>query len=155
MSAEPIRLYPGCELDSLVATVVMRWRMCGLHEPFANHRAAGGLVFMATGPEIFDGNKPVPRPWLPSIMIEDAWVLVEKFELAVCPARDVDGRPGWYSGRSVPLGGNPADWWFADTAPVAICGAALRLSGWPAVESVVDQIRDAERQRSAGAAAGT
>lgn len=113
---------PGRELDALIAEKVLG------HE-LGRFGHGDAIEIITYGPHFI----PIPRY---STSIEAAWEVVEKLDLFGC--KDLPGYgPIWYV-----LGKNTAGWVIADTrdmgwsvegdtAPHAICVAALKAIGHP------------------------
>lgn len=109
---------PGRELNTLVAKKVMGWKV---------HSRDIAQYMLATDDE--SSYQPVAnvREWNPSECIADAWVVVEK--LARCQygvgVQTIEGR---YTAL-IALNGRTLGMASADTAPHAICLAAIQAYG--------------------------
>ena len=128
----PSDLPAGRELDALIAEKVMglppeQWRhdAPGCEDIYYNVCNRCGLSQNSkSDAEFYQERCPEPAPY--STDIAAAWLVVEKLRLAVVSGDDPkDGSHGYWAGVPVPLGGNMEDWRGADTAPLAICRAAL------------------------------
>ncbi|GAB7387388.1 hypothetical protein BSNK01_12240 [Bacillaceae bacterium] len=111
----------GRELDALVAEKVMGWTYRKL--PTLDE---GAWVIEEKEPVIWESR------WKPSIRIKDAWLVVEKmidsgFDLHL----DADWKNGvyYYCEFSNLIGGLGVFGHEAETAPLAICLAALKAVG--------------------------
>jgi hypothetical protein len=111
----------GRELDALIAEKVMGWTVeLIVNSPcdaFEEWRDAQGWRYG-------------PNPPLYSTDIAAAWEIAEKLQLAVIP----DASGGWCAGHALFRGPgwyeeNVNDWEHADTAPLALCRAALAAVG--------------------------
>jgi|SRR3990167_6605526 len=125
----PDEMEAGRELDALVAEKVMGWHLVTDYDytpPEDQWHNAAGFAAVAAGNKLIDGK--TLRGWSPSTDIAAAWDLFVK--LAAPPHR-------FYLSYDAEDGELPASWdvfegsdWFlvasADTAPLAICRAALK-----------------------------
>jgi hypothetical protein len=114
----------GRELDALIAEKVMGWRF--MHDGLGNMRWYQDTVAIdGYGPNHWGGY----RDFSPSTDIAAAWEIVKKMRARGIPLRLV----------LVCAPGDP-EWWYAsfeangwqvesNTAPLAICRAALRAAG--------------------------
>ncbi len=123
---------PGPELDALVAEHVMGWTDLGPR--WSDNNLSGYRWQKPTGERL------AAEHFQPSTEITAAWPLVEKLGLWVFPHEDV-----WIAGRPRSLSGKEydpdmymdehgivdgrLDMVTAATAPLAICLAALKVSG--------------------------
>jgi hypothetical protein len=120
-------LEAGPELDRLVTERVMGWVM----RP--NNGLGGNGEMWWFNPTTGFPCGPC-EDWSPSQEIGDAWCVVEKARLAVIPSED-----GWYASAIIDIEHDsirPALTLFgtqalADTAPLAICRAALKAAAVP------------------------
>jgi hypothetical protein len=112
----------GDELDAIIAERVMGWT---LH--IADDREDDYSRSWLTGPNILVDSIFV-HEFQPSVDITAAWQVVERLKLAVIPdvaggyraAKEPYEGPHWYEV-------NVNDWEWGETAPLAICRAALRV----------------------------
>ena len=137
------KLEAGRELDALVAEKVMGWTWCAGPRPF------DGMIMrwlFAPGKEklsLAKGNEPMGSLSMPhySTDVAAAWEVVERLvDDGHCPGLIFDDNGHWAlpleGTQNCPMGPGPqdiatsffieADMW-AETAPLAICRAALRL----------------------------
>lgn len=116
----------GTKLDALVATEVMKWHIVIDHayttcNEFWHSIDNGVSRCRAQVNDLMDGRINRGGGWHPSTDIAHAWEVVEKLKLTVQP---VEGK--WWAGRKVPH--CEAECTVeADTAPLAICLAALEI----------------------------
>lgn len=113
---------PGRELDALVAEKVMGW----VKISFVGEETAGGRKGFGLNPKHHRG----PRTCIPaySTDIAEAWAVLEKFPDVQRLEKRWPGEepPGWWCEVGVDNGSSSA---IADTAPLAICLAALEAVG--------------------------
>lgn len=124
-----ITMEAGTELDALVASKVMGWRVFRpeqMDSSFDKNDCLlepGGLLrYYERAP-----NRWELRLWSPSTDITTAWLLVEKLRLAVQP--QANGMWGAGQPRFVNEGETETDLAIRHTAPHAICIAALKAVG--------------------------
>lgn len=103
---------PGCALDALVAEKVMGWKSTGM------------LELSVTDEEPWLDENQCEKWCTPkySTDIAAAWKVVEKFSSRFSMSRDA---LGWHANMTPFVGGDC----IADTAPHAICLAALKAVG--------------------------
>lgn len=123
----------GPQLDALVAEKVMGWRVFRLEQAMHDgNTPRPHCVYMPTPDgealQVFRESGDLDW-WQPSTKIEAAWEVVEKLKIVVVPITT----GGWIAraGMDIPRDGDEiwtggTGWSDADTAPLAICRAALR-----------------------------
>ena|SRR3990167_916449 len=123
------KLEAGPELDALVATRVMGWKLGEPHFLHGELMHGGSVEEVWEGPGLprADGSSPVSWGFKPSINIAAAWEVVEKLN-AKFKYIDIATGDGWLCMVNSFDGNNPV---FetegrAITAPLAICRAALK-----------------------------
>lgn len=116
----------GRELDALVAEKVMGWTdaRVGIRSQRRFHREELPTP-VDVGPD---------EEWSPSTDIAAAWEVVAKFQMVYVyrAAKDLPNlKIGQWEALFSPDAGERALYGVADTAPLAICKAALKTVGYP------------------------
>lgn len=119
--SEVKELKAGRELDALIAEKVMGWHREFVTDPSSNYSFWNYVD--ADGRGMY-----TPEEWEPSTSISAAWEVVEKLQtLGIkCWMKNYIAIPGWHC---VVIGGDFEFEEAADTAPLAICLAALKAVG--------------------------
>jgi hypothetical protein len=137
---------PGRELDAVVAEKVMGWKRMSYHQTQPTNKyymdrheltsywydKDGREVFLAEPSDCIDCGSDFPA-WSPSARIDHAWMVVDKLaarqiEIEVRSAYDICRDQMIWRTKTFSLRQVQA---VADTAPHAICLAALEVVGHP------------------------
>jgi hypothetical protein len=128
----------GPELDALVAEKVMGWPVIGPNDPYSQYLDKGGVIYNGLAQK-FPKFGVIPSNWSPSTDIAAAWQVLEAmFQKAYSPNYDLPlvyrCAEGFWNCEVLIPGGNGLGTdpdsnvatGEADTAPLAICRAALK-----------------------------
>ena len=122
----------GCELDARVAEKVMEWTLSQPEYVMGYLAHGGSMMRLYKGPGLPRKNRTTPsEEWSPSTDIAPAWEVWEKVfneDYTIGKAETLDGIAGYEVQQyEHGVGGEPyvqVAW--AETAPLAICLAALK-----------------------------
>lgn len=112
---------PGPELDRLIAEKVMGWVESG--RCWSGEDEA--FLYYVNTPDLVDSGE-LANAWAPSVDIECAWRVAEKLRFCVVPLEVYDSEAASES-HGAWAAGVDGQSVIADTAPLAICLAALKV----------------------------
>ena len=131
------------EIDALVAEKVMGWTRIPSNHPYRWYNDRGGVIVEGQPQKFPCYDKAnatyggIPDDWRPSSSIAAAWEVVEKLSgpdfdhrcVIVSKTDMTDEKWGCEIGNTQAAGSDGASYAVADTAPMAICLAALNAVG--------------------------